>query len=133
MFKLGYDAFILFSIIAYLAQLHSGALAERTVLPIAQRIALPFFGVLFNLYKTAVPLHLCAFYPYDYSGFPAHPYVYPILAIGIGAVAFLLARRSRRALFGLLFYLVTLLPVLQIVPIGTGIAAERRYGSMSFW
>jgi tetratricopeptide (TPR) repeat protein len=116
---------VIFSMIAYFAQSHSGALSEQTVLPLMQRIALPFFGVLFYLYKTVVPVHLCAFYPYEYGGLFEYPYGYIVAATGIGAAAFFLARHSKKALFGLLFYLVTLLPVLQIVPIGTGIAAER--------
>jgi tetratricopeptide (TPR) repeat protein len=116
---------VFFSVLAYITQLQCGALSARTVLPFSQRVALPFFGILFYLYKTAVPLHLCAFYPYDYGGFSAHPYAYMMAAIGIGAAAFLLSRHSKKAVFGLLFYTITLLPVLQIVPIGTCIAAER--------
>ena len=115
----------LFTVIAYVAQSHFDAFSARTVLLFSQRISLPFFGILFYLYKTAVPLHLCAFYPYDCGGFSAYPYMYPIAAIGIGAAAFLLARRSRKAVFGLLFYAIALLPVLQIVPLGTFSAAER--------
>ena len=115
----------LFSLAAYITQSHYGALATQLNAPILQRVALPFFGIFFYLYKSFIPLHLCVFYPGNYGGFSAHPLVYPILATAVGAAAFFLGRKYNKVVFGLLFYCVTLLPVLQIVPIGGFIAAER--------
>jgi len=45
--------------------------------------------------------------------------------IGIAAAVYYSHRFSKKAVFGALFFLVTIAPVLQIVPIGKFIVAER--------
>ncbi len=80
--------------------------------------------------KTVVPLGLSPFYPYP-AGFedsmPVAFYFAPlILAAGL-ALIFALPMHHRRALiFGTFFYLVTALPVSQMIPIaGHAMAADR--------
>jgi protein O-mannosyl-transferase len=93
-------------------------------LPFQQIVLAPFYGIVFYLTKTVVPAHLCAFYP-----FPATLHVRllasPVLVIGAAAAVWRFRTRSKKLVFGSLFFLVTALPVLQIVRIGNAIVAER--------
>ena len=118
----------IFAAITFLAQETARAIAEYAAIPILQRLCIPFYGLVFYIVKTLVPVRLCALYPLP----PQHPggtifvlYVAPLLVLG-GAVALYRFRAHSRVLvFGFLFYVVTLLPVLQIVPFGHAIAADR--------
>jgi len=73
----------LFAVTVYGTQSQYGALAVQANMPLLQRVALPFYGILFYLYKTVVPLHLCAYYPYN-PAFSDHAVLYPVLAIAAG-------------------------------------------------
>jgi tetratricopeptide (TPR) repeat protein len=113
-----------FSILTYFTQMHYGAVTEN--IPILQRLFIPAFGILFYLCKTIAPLHLSAYYTSGCIYFPRiAAVIYPVLAIGLAAAAFRIARYSRTAIFCLLFFIVTLLPVLQIIQIGGFIVADR--------
>jgi tetratricopeptide (TPR) repeat protein len=50
----------------------------------------------------------------------------PIAVAGAVAALFLLGSQSRPMVFGSLFFLITLLPVLQIVPVGPAIVSDRH-------
>jgi len=49
----------------------------------------------------------------------------PILVIGAGVAIFFTRRSTRKVIFGSLFFLFTLAPMLQIMPLGGFIVAER--------
>ncbi|MGA3051477.1 MAG: tetratricopeptide repeat protein, partial [Chitinispirillaceae bacterium] len=111
-----------FVLAAIVTQRGYGAIAEFDSL--RMHICTPFYGILFYLLKSIVPLRLSAFYP-----MPTKPdglmLASPILVLA-GVAAFWWKLRHRKiAMFGVLFFLITLLPVLQIVPIGSFIVAER--------
>ncbi len=115
------------AVLAIITQRQSGAIAGNPYLSFVQRACLPFYGMLFYPLKTLVPLHLSALYP-----IPVHPdrlfllqlYLAPFIAAGFLAAVFR-KRKSRTLVFGTLFYLVTLLPVMQIVLIGDFLVADR--------
>jgi protein O-mannosyl-transferase len=110
------------SVLSYVTQSNYDAILD---VPFTQRISLPFFGVLFYLYKTVVPFYLSALYNTDCGGFFTFSLLFPLMAIVVGAAVFFLARHSKKAVFGIVFYLITLLPVLQIIPIGSALVADR--------
>lgn len=112
-----------FSILTIITQLHEGAIREHSV--IAQRIEVPFFGLIFYLIKTVAPVHLSALYPVDFSFFRGYGFLYPLLTIIIGFCVFRFSRNAKSVRFGVLFFILTILPVLQIVPVGDGIVANR--------
>ena len=78
----------------------------------------------FYLIKFFLPTGLCAFYPYQ--GVPATYYFAPPL---IALVICFAWRQTRKGYympaFGLLFFGITLSPVLQFIPAGYGIAADH--------
>lgn len=84
---------------------------------------LPYAGYALATYvsKFFIPIKLSNFYPYpNYSiGF------YTTYVLCIVLIGFLLLKRKVNLLFAFLFFIVTILPVLQIKPIGNAIIANR--------
>ncbi|MBN2188473.1 MAG: tetratricopeptide repeat protein [Chitinispirillaceae bacterium] len=93
-----------------------------------QRIFAPFYGIVFYLFKSLVPVHLCAFYPFPEKPDPCMDLkllMSCFVVMGLAAAIWRYRARSRTLVFGSLFFLVTAMPVLQIVPVGSAIVAER--------
>ena len=88
-----------------------------------------FQGIWFYLSRTLVPFELSAFYPYpDISdGIP-----FGLWFSGIAGIVALLAglwsyRYDKLVFAGFAFFLLTILPVLQFLPVGNAMAADRYY------
>jgi len=118
----------LFAATALFTQRSGGAVQSFFEVPILQRLCVPFYGLVFYLAKALVPVRFCALYPLP----PELPtsamyalYTAPLLVLGGAVLLYRFRAFSRPLVFGSLFYLVTLLPVLQIVPIGNAMVAER--------
>ena len=115
-----------FSILAFVAQ--KSAMPDLHEISTFQRLCVPFYGLFFYAAKTLVPLRLCSLYPLPPNLSAATTWVLfaaPLLVLGGASAVYYLRGSSRALVFGLLFYVVTLLPVLQIVPIGDAIVSER--------
>jgi protein O-mannosyl-transferase len=88
----------------------------------------PFYGVVFYLVKSVLPLRLCSYYPFP-AAFDGSMNIMllgaPFLVFGVAAAAYCFRSRSRKVVFGSLFFLLTALPMLQIVRTGNAIVAER--------
>jgi tetratricopeptide (TPR) repeat protein len=85
---------------------------------------------LFSFYaaKAVWPLRLSALYPYreTLAAFRASPLLYGLpAAVFAGLLAAAVRRGRRLEAFGLLFFLVNILPFALIVPIGPAMAADR--------
>lgn len=92
------------------------------------RIFIPFYGIIFYIVKSILPINLSAFYPFPDE--TDHTMTVMLIAsslivVIIAAAIYHLRLRSRPILFGSLFYFFTLLPVLQIIPVGYAMVAER--------
>lgn len=85
-------------------------------------------GFLFYLLKTLIPWPLSALYPYpSLAGGPLN-WTFWLAPVGLALVGSLVlwgARFGRAVLFGCGVFTVILLPVLQLVPIGHAVAADR--------
>jgi len=88
-----------------------------------------FYGLFFYLYKTVFPFKLSAFYPYpDLSnGYPLF-----LVAGAVAGVALLIGGLSlikfRPLVFaGFLLFFLSIFPVLQFLPVGNAMAADRYY------
>jgi tetratricopeptide (TPR) repeat protein len=91
-----------------------------------QNIMTAGFGFFFYIGKSILPLRLSAYYPYPASG--PWPIVFrcaPFFAVGVIAATYFLRNVSRAAFFGISFYLVMILPVLQIIQNTSAMAADR--------
>jgi Tfp pilus assembly protein PilF len=118
-----------FILITYIIQSKSNAVAEFQIFSITQRIFISMYGFCTYLQKLLIPANLSTIYPYPISrlqsGIPAIFYFTFIFSLGIIGFTALSLKRTRIVLFGVLFYLFMLLPVLQFVSIGSSIMSER--------
>ena len=113
--------------IALAAQRSAGATPDAPDHGLPARLAFAGYGLVFYLVKTVAPVGLSAFYPYP--GGPAGTVPPAVIAQAVAALALVAAAvrlRSHRWLaFGAGFYALTLAPVLQLVPVGAAVAADR--------
>jgi lipoprotein NlpI len=118
-----------FAILAFMIQRGSGAVHEYPSMLAVQRLCVPFYGLVFYLIKFILPVHLSAVYPFPFNHDPAlslRLYFAPVVTLAIGTAIVLYRGPLKKTLvFASLFYLVTLLPVLQIIPIGVSMVADR--------
>jgi len=87
------------------------------------------YNYLFYIAKTFIPVKLSGFYPYPNHNLQSIPFVFYLGSVLLLVWIMLLirfGRRNRHLVFGSLFYMVTLLPVSQFVPLpGAAVAADR--------
>jgi protein O-mannosyl-transferase len=118
-------AFI-FGIIALFSQYSTGTVHADKFSAFATRVAAPSYGILFYLNKILLPMKLACLYPIFAILKDGFMLFYPLIAVIIlFAGVILSAKHTRKVVFGFLFFLVSILPVLQFVPIGETFVADR--------
>jgi tetratricopeptide (TPR) repeat protein len=83
---------------------------------------------MFYIVKLVAPFSLSAFHYYPYKSGGMLPGLYYMAPLGIAAIVFLfikLKKIRKELLFGLLFFFFTIATVLQFLPVGFAIVAER--------
>jgi tetratricopeptide (TPR) repeat protein len=122
---------LVFGIIAIYAQKSTNSILQPSDISFPQRILFASFSFINYLYKLLIPFQYCAFYPYPIEGgkvfIPGFYYIFPVLVIVLLTLVFYTLRFSRKILFSLGFFTVTILLVLQLLPVGKAIMADR-YG-----
>ncbi len=111
-------------------QKHFGALGTQNVTyNFAERIALGGYAFITYLWKAVVPRQLSCFYPYPTKVNGALPfgyYIYPVIAMAIiGALVLAFLRKKKVIVFGSMFFLVNIVLLLQFIPVGGAILADR--------
>lgn len=116
-----------FGVVAIVFQQQRGAVQPLDVHPFPERVLFAFYGVSSYLVRFIVPLDLSAFYPYPSpaTGPPPYFFLAPVLVAAIAYAVYRLRRRLPLLLFGTLFFLVTVVSVLQLYPVGNAIIADR--------
>lgn len=95
-------------------------------LNIFDRIIVGSLGLVMYLIKSVVPFNLSALNPYPPDlDWPGYYYLMPVIFIGFVISIFWVFRKNKAAFFGLTFFLLTVLPVLQFLPVGMSMYAER--------
>jgi len=123
-----------FGVVAILAQKESDSIQDIKLYSYWERILFAGNALAGYLWKSVVPAKLSAFYPYpDKTGaaYDWYIYVIPVLIAGLGIVAFLAMKKSKDFAFGCLFFLVNIGLVLQLLPVGNAIMADR-YSYLAF-
>lgn len=122
--------FALSLVFAALALKSQGRLGPAAPYPYAwwEHIVIACRNLVFYCWKTAWPADLSAFYPFPVPLNGRLPLSYYLAVPAAGLYLYALkaaAARSRLAFFGGAFFLAALLPVLQLVPVGSAVAADR--------
>ena len=126
--KLPFITFSLISsVLTILAQRAGGAVVEIQTLPLSERLLVAARSLLVYLWKMAVPWDLIPYYPYpkDISLFSMGFLFAVALIIGITIFCIILAKRHKLGLAVWVYYIVTLLPVIGIVQVGSQSMADR--------
>jgi tetratricopeptide (TPR) repeat protein len=122
--------FFILSILSGVVTLYAQKLSEHSnpsfAFPISIFVA--SYGLIFYLFKTILPIKLAALYryPLDNNLFLHIQYIIaPVIVIIIVFLVFYSKKYTKKAVWGGLFYFVTLLPVIQLLPIGLAVASDR--------
>jgi tetratricopeptide (TPR) repeat protein len=113
------------AIITFLVQRAAGAVKSSESLPLGARIANALAGYARYLGKTFVPVDLAVYYPNAGSVSVALACAAATLIVAATACAWILRERRPWLLFGWLWYLGTLVPVIGIVQVGDQALADR--------
>jgi protein O-mannosyl-transferase len=119
---------LLFGVLALLTQSRSGSMNMVGHFPLVDKLFFVCYGLSFYLVKFFYPFHLAAMYlyPVKVNGFlPMEYYLAPLLILVMIISFFRFKKIQRELIFGFLFYFFTLAMVIQVVPVGKAIVAER--------
>ena len=120
---------LLLGIKALTDQSNTGAIKTTTVVyNIIERIELGSYALFTYLWKAIIPAGLSSFYNYPARVNEALPMLYLLLPIGIIASVYVLwrfCRHNKMLVFGSLFFIINIALLLQFIPVGDAIIAER--------
>jgi Tfp pilus assembly protein PilF len=119
---------ISFGIIAIMAQQSLGAIQTEINYSWLSHFAVAGYGFVQYLLKLCFPFHLSAFYPYPVNSgslFPFEYYVCLALVI-LGLIAILwFFKMNKTLMFGILLFTANISIVLQLLPVGDAMMADR--------
>ncbi len=119
---------LVFGIIAIKAQQSMDAVGDLTLFKPHERVALASYGYITYLWKMFVPINLSAYYAYPLKQNDALPpayFAYVLLALGVVAAAIYSLRKNKYVFFGIAFFSITVFLVLQLLPVGGAVMADR--------
>ncbi|MDX2362164.1 MAG: tetratricopeptide repeat protein [Crocinitomicaceae bacterium] len=119
---------VLALIMAKYGQQASDSMNALTEIPLEKTIFIGSYNVLEYLFKVFAPINLSSFHPFPFRGSPALSMLFYASMIPFCALLFFLFRwfkRSPKIFFGIALFLITISPVLQIIPFGKTISSER--------
>ncbi len=102
--------------------------SDNTAYNFVERMALGTYALFTYLWKAIVPVKLCNFYPYPLKVNGALPPLYYIYLAIVAVIIFLVwyfGRKIKVVVFGVLFFLVNIILLLQFLPVGGAIIADR--------
>jgi tetratricopeptide (TPR) repeat protein len=115
------------SVLTILAQRAGEAIAPTNYVPFSPRLIVAARSLAVYLGKMVVPMNLSPFYPYprEVYFFSVEYLVPTILVVGITASCVVIARRQQLWLSVWGYYVLTLIPVLGIIQVGSQSMADR--------
>ena len=117
---------LIMGIITFVAQKEKGAV-DTEAFAMSTRILMGFYGIMMYIFKLFFPFNLSPFYPFPAINMklPAEYYAGPVFFILLAVLCWYSWKRDRVITFGILFYLTNLLLVLQFLPVGSAVIADR--------
>ncbi len=119
---------IIFGVVAVLAQQSSEAILDISIYSIPQRIVFACYGFITYLWKSILPLYQSAFYPYPIKSgesLDIQFYIYPLVLLALLTFVIYSRRFTKKIIFGLGFFAITVFLVLQLLPVGNAVMADR--------
>ncbi len=119
---------LLFGILAIFAQEASDAIASNESYTFFHRMLFASYGFINYIVKLILPYGLSPFYPYpilENGSVPVHFYIYFVSALAMVAVIFYSLKNTKVTFFGFGFFIITIFLVLQLLPVGDAIMADR--------
>jgi tetratricopeptide (TPR) repeat protein len=123
--KLPYLALaLLFGFLALWAQRSQGGI-EAAPRPLSDRVLVAAHGAAGYVVKTVAPVRLSALYPYPAGALPASYLASLVGCVAVAGAVLASLRRTRVVAFAAWFYLATVVFVLQLLPVGAAVLADR--------
>jgi len=120
---------VLFGVLAILSQDSAGAIQDLDpMFSIFERLLLANYALMGYIIKLFAPFNLSAMYPYPErvgNNLPILFYIAPVAVVFITGLTIWLRKKFPFLVFGLLFFLVTIALVIQLLPVGGALMAER--------
>lgn len=117
-----------FGLLAINVQREAGAMQTFQYFPFHERILFSCYALMTYLLKMILPIKLSCFYPYPETNDKINTvwvYISPAILFTIAFFIWKFFRKDRIMLFGTFFFLITIAPVLQLLPIGDALYADR--------
>ncbi len=94
---------------------------------ILERFLIFCYTIIFYPIQFLLPFNLSPFYSFPNKLNDGFPLIYYLAPIILAALVFLIYkfRKNEKVIFGALFYLITIAPVLQLIPVGSQITTDR--------
>ena len=83
------------------------------------------YSLLVYIYRMILPLKLSCLYPYADRKYQFLLLLIPFFEVLLFSIIYIITREKRGINFGLLFFLITILPVIQLIPIPPGLTPDR--------
>ena len=123
-----------FGIVAIYAQQASESIQDIALYSFPERLMFSAYAVVGYLTRLVAPVNLSAYYPYPEeknNAFSWLVYTAPVSVLLIAFILYRFRKKSSYLIFGMLFFLVNIFLVLQLLPVGGAITADR-YTYLSF-
>lgn len=119
---------IAFGILAINVQGKAGAMQTFQYFPFYERILFSCYALVMYFYKLILPINLSCFYPYPETNDKINTvwvYISPFILIVLAFLTWMYLRKSKIVLFGIGFFMLTIVLVLQLLPVGDALYADR--------
>lgn len=125
---------VAFGIMAIQAQKASDAIQDIALYSFPERLMFSAYALVGYLVRLVFPLNLSAYYPYpeaQHNSYHWLVYTAPVIVVLLAFLVYRLRTLYPFVIFGVLFFLVNILLVLQLLPVGGAVMADR-YTYLSF-
>jgi protein O-mannosyl-transferase len=112
-------------LITYLAQFDAGA--TKTLFPLWQKMLFGCYGMMMYIVKLVLPVNLATYYAFPPINFslPTEYFLAPFFVMALYAAFHYSMKKNREVAFGISFYVINLLLVLQFVTVGGAVMSDR--------
>ena len=119
---------ILIGLVAVAGQQKGGAVDEMQNISFLESFFVACYGLTVYVIKALVPYQLSSYHPYPYApgqAIPAYIYSAVVPALAILVAVYYALKKNRSIAFGVLFFLTSIVLMLQFFPVGLAIVSER--------